>query len=125
MLVEDGGDRGDVSISGFAPARASARRAIDRKVALPAADARVVVSPAAVAGQVGNPDTDDRRSAQTIRATIPGVLREAAYRQEQAAALIFALLLDARADVRKAIESAGGTRTTPAWSRWRRRSRRK
>ena len=53
-----------------------------------------------MAAQVGNPDTDDRRSAQTIRTTIPDVLREAAYRQEQAVPLIFALVLDPRADVR-------------------------
>ena len=99
VLVEDAGDRTDISISGFAPAIASAHVAADRKMALPAADASVVVSPASVAEQVGNPDKDDRRSAQTIRATIPQPLREAAYRQEQCAALIFALLLDARPDV--------------------------
>jgi Zn-dependent protease with chaperone function len=100
VLVQDAGDRADVSISGFAPAIASAHVPADRKAALPAADASVVISPASVAQQVGNPDKDDRRSAQTIRMTIPDSLRQAAYRQEQAAALIFALLLDARADVR-------------------------
>ncbi len=110
VLVEDAGDRTDISISGFAPAIASAHVAADRKMALPAAGASVVVSPASVAEQVGNPDKDDRRSAQTIRATIPQPLREAAYRQEQCAALIFALLLDARADVREKQLKALGER---------------
>ncbi|MGH8173801.1 MAG: M48 family metallopeptidase [Rhodanobacteraceae bacterium] len=91
----------DVSIAGFAPAGAAEHASRGTAPApLPAADASVALSPNDVAQQVGNPGTDDRRSAQTIRATIPQALREAAHRQDQAVPLIFALLLDARADVR-------------------------
>jgi Zn-dependent protease with chaperone function len=100
VLVGDGDAGADVSIAGFAPATRSERAGSDRKIVLPAVDASVELSPSNVVRQVGNPDKDDRRSAQTIRATIPQALREAAYRQEQAPLLIFALLLDARADVR-------------------------
>ncbi|HEY6893625.1 MAG TPA: M48 family metallopeptidase [Rhodanobacteraceae bacterium] len=100
VLVGEGDGDADVSISGFAPASATARAPRAPRVALPDADARVAVTPAAVAAQVGNPDTDDRRSARTIRTTMPETLREAAYRQEQAVPLIFALVLDAREDVR-------------------------
>jgi len=101
LVGDDSINDPDVSISGFAPANAAAhgtRRAAPTP--LPAADSDVSISPQQVAEQVGNPGTDDRRSAQTIRATIPQSLREAAHRQEQAVPLIFALLLDARADVR-------------------------
>jgi len=101
VLVADAGERSDVSISGFAPATGVVASTPDRDIALPPAAASVALSPGVVVGQVGNPDKDDRRSAQTIRTTIPEVLREAAYRQEQAAPLILALLLDARADVRE------------------------
>ena len=103
VLVGDADTHADVSISGFAPASATPRAPRDPRdprVVLPDADLRVAVTPAAVAGQVGNPDTDDRRSARTIHATIPDALREAAYRQQEAAPLILALLLDAREDVR-------------------------
>ncbi len=100
VLVGDADTDADVSISGFAPASATPRAPRDPRVVLPDADLRVAVTPAAVAGQVGNPDTDDRRSARTIHATIPDALREAAYRQQEAAPLILALLLDAREDVR-------------------------
>jgi hypothetical protein len=101
VLVADAADDDpDLSIAGFAPAGARARTARERNVALPPADANVALAPAVVVAQVGQPDRDDRLAAQTIGTTIPDVLREAAYRQEQAAPLIFALLLDARADVR-------------------------
>ncbi|HEY6984664.1 MAG TPA: M48 family metallopeptidase [Rhodanobacteraceae bacterium] len=100
VLVGDDGERADISISGFAPATAVASPAPERGIALPAAAASVALSPHAVVRQVANPDKVDRGSARTIHRTIPSVLREAAYRQEQAAPLIFALLLDARADVR-------------------------
>jgi Zn-dependent protease with chaperone function len=106
VLVGDADDAADVSIAGFAPATARTSGAQYRHAALPAADANVAITPSAVVDQVGNPDTEDRRSAQSIRLTIPDALREAAYRQEQAAPLIFALLLDARADVRERQKSA-------------------
>ena len=101
VLVGDEGERSDLSISGFAPATVVPKPASDGGIALPAAAASIALSPGSVVDQVGNPGTDDRRSAQTIHATIPQALREAAYRQEQAAPLIFALLLDARAEVRE------------------------
>lgn len=101
VLVGEGDDDTDVSISGFAPASATPRAPRDPRVALPDAQARLPVTPAAVAAQVGHPDTDDRRSARTIHATIPDALREAAYQQAQAVPLIFALVLDARDDVRQ------------------------
>jgi Zn-dependent protease with chaperone function len=101
VLVGEGDADADVSISGFAPASAMSRAPREHRVALPDAEARLQVTPAAVVGQVGNPDTDDRRSARAIRTTIPDVLREAAYKQEQAVPLIFALVLDARDDVRQ------------------------
>jgi Zn-dependent protease with chaperone function len=100
VLVSDGSDGADVSIAGFAPASASAHAPRERAMPLPDAHADLALSPAGVARQVGNPDIDDRRSARTIQKTIPQSLREAAYRQESAAPLIFALLLDARAEVR-------------------------
>jgi Zn-dependent protease with chaperone function len=90
----------DVSIAGFAPASASPRAARERAMPLPDARADIALSPVGVVRQVGNPDTDDRRSARTIRTTIPDSLRQAAYRQESAGPLIFALLLDTRSDVR-------------------------
>src|SRR6478752_6487726 len=101
VLVGEGDADANVSISGFAPASAMSRAPRDHRIALPDAQARLPVTPAAVVGQVGNPDTDDRRSARAIRTTIPDMLREAAYKQEQAVPLIFALVLDTRYDVRK------------------------
>jgi len=100
LVGDDGFDAADVSIGGFAPATARLAEKRERATSLPPANATLGVSPNVVARQVGNPGTDDRRAAQTIRTTIPEALREAAYRQEQAAPLIFALLLDANADVR-------------------------
>ena len=100
VLVGESDTDAKLSISGFAPASATPGAPRDRRIALPDADARVAVTPAAVAAQVGNPGTDDRRSARTIHATIPDALREAAYRQEKAVPLVFALVLDAREDVR-------------------------
>jgi len=90
----------ELSIAGFAPASGTRNRTRERSLALPARDASIAVTPAAIVEQVGHPDPDDRRSAIAIRTTIPETLREAAYRQEQAAPLIFALVLDARDDVR-------------------------
>ncbi|HVT31947.1 MAG TPA: M48 family metallopeptidase [Rhodanobacteraceae bacterium] len=101
VLVADGSEGMDVSIAGFAPVAMSSREVRERTMPLPDAHADVALSPAGVVRQVGNPDRDDRRSARTIRKTIPDSLREAAYRQESAAPLVFALLLDARPDVRE------------------------
>ena len=102
VLVADENIDGDpeLSIAGFAPASGARRHARERTLVLPARDASVAITPGAVIEQVGHPDPEDRRSAFAIRTTIPEVLREAAYKQEQAAPLIFALVLDARDDVR-------------------------
>ncbi len=89
----------ELSIAGFAPASGARSRTRDPLLALPAHDASIAITPAAVVEQVGHPDPEDRRSAIAIRTTIPEALREAAYKQEQAAPLIFALVLDAREDV--------------------------
>ena len=80
----NGSEGADVSIAGFAPASASPRAARERAMPLPDARADVALSPVGVVRQVGNPDTDDRRSARTIRTTIPDSLRQAAYRKESA-----------------------------------------
>lgn len=101
VLVADGSDAADVSIAGFAPATRSASTGREDSATLPSAGAKVELSPSGVVGQVGNPGTDDRRSAHAIRKTIPHTLREAAYQQSHAVPLIFALVLDARADVRR------------------------
>src|SRR6185369_14286788 len=93
------------------PAIASSREARPpRERALPAENAEINLSPPKVAKQVGNPGTDDEQAARTIHATIPQTLRESAYKQEQAAPLIFALVLDARADVRASQLAAIETR---------------
>lgn len=93
----------NVSIAGFAPAAVAARLAIEPAHApgrLPPADAVVRVEPERVSRQVGNPGTDDHRAAGVIHHTIPDPLREAAYRQERAMAVVFALLLAPEAVVR-------------------------
>lgn len=92
-----------VSISGFAPAAVAARIASAPAPAagrLPPADAVVRVEPERVSRQVGNPGTDDHRAAGIIHTAIPDLLRQAAYRQERAMAVVFALLLAPDAVVR-------------------------
>jgi len=111
LVADPSATDADVSISGFAPAIASSREARPpRERALPAENAEINLSPPKVAKQVGNPGTDDEQAARTIHATIPQTLRESAYKQEQAAPLIFALVLDARADVRASQLAAIETR---------------
>lgn len=61
---------------------------------LPDADARLRVSALGVAGQVGNPGSDDRYVAHAIHARLPTAMREAARQREYAMPLVFALLLD-------------------------------
>lgn len=88
----DDPDRADVSISGFAPTQAPAG-ATSGRGRVPGAKARVRVSPAGVAKQVGNPANDDQRAAHDLHGAIPARLREAARRPEQALTLVLALLL--------------------------------
>jgi Zn-dependent protease with chaperone function len=97
-LGEHAADRADVSIAGFAPAGTTAPSA--DSAALPPRDAEMRLSPAGVVRQVGNPGNDDRAAAQRLHATIPARLRAAAWRPDEAMALIFALLLNDEADVR-------------------------
>jgi Zn-dependent protease with chaperone function len=93
-------ERADISIAGFAPVGAVAPTREAMASALPAAGAKVRLSPQAVAHQVGNLGNDDRAAARHIHATIPDRLREAAWQPEQAMALVFALLLNDETDVR-------------------------
>lgn len=52
------------------------------------------VTPAAVVSQVGHPGADDYRYAETLNATIPLVLRDAAQSDADAPAVLLALLMD-------------------------------
>ncbi|MEO7324991.1 MAG: M48 family metallopeptidase [Dokdonella sp.] len=100
LVCEEEFDRADVSISGFAPARASSRAASRSAATLPVANAQLRVTPKVVVEQVGNPGVDDRVAAQGIHAAIPQILREAAWQSGQAMALVFALLLNDESDTR-------------------------
>jgi Zn-dependent protease with chaperone function len=106
VLIVEGEPGADDSIAGFAPATRMPHASREPAMPLPAADASLSITPSVVAAQVGKPDTDDRRSARTIRTTIPTALREAAYRHEQAIPLILAMLLDARPEIRAKQASA-------------------
>ncbi|HEY6545114.1 MAG TPA: M48 family metallopeptidase, partial [Dokdonella sp.] len=97
----DAREEAGVSIAGFAPAVPIEGRREAPAPALPAADARLELSPAAVVEQVGNPGSDDRRAARALRDTIPASLREAAWQGGQALPLVLALVLDAQPAVRE------------------------
>ncbi|MEP7042394.1 MAG: M48 family metallopeptidase [Dokdonella sp.] len=96
-LGAEAGDRADASIAGFAPVGAMVEPAHERGMHLPAQNIELNLSPQAVVRQVGNPDSDDRSLAHTIRTGVPPLLREAARQAEQAMALIFALLINSDA----------------------------
>ncbi|GAA0718541.1 M48 family metallopeptidase [Dokdonella soli] len=100
LVGEDGADRADVSIAGFAPAFATPSGRASTGAALPAADTQLRVSPKAVVRQVGNPGNDDRAAARSLHAAIPEPLRQAAWQAGQAMPLVFALLLNVEADTR-------------------------
>ena len=93
-------DSADVSIAGFAPVARIRPVASVAGAALPAADARLSLSPPRVAAPVGNPGHDDRRAAQGLRGAIPPPLREAARAPAQAMSLVYALLLSQEPEVR-------------------------
>ena len=61
---------------------------------LPAARAEISLDPGHVADQIGTPAADDYRRAGVISEAIPDALREATQRQDQAMAVVLALLLD-------------------------------
>lgn len=118
QVLDEDADRGDVSISGFAPATASTRPSRERKARLPDARAELELAPGVVADQVGNPGGDDRGVARTLRRTVPSFLREAARRPERAVPLVLSLLLNDEPEVREqqlaliALHYDEGTRET-------------
>src|SRR3546814_11293175 len=61
--------------------------------ALPAASSQLNVTPAMVASQVAQPESDDYRRADAIVHSIPGDLRELARQREQVMPLLLAMLL--------------------------------
>ncbi len=83
----------DVSISGLAPSDAWLEDAQDSRGVLPLAGAELRLSAAGVAGQVGNPGSDDRVMARDLNATIPLPLREAASQSAQAMPLVLAMVI--------------------------------
>ncbi|MGA8277815.1 MAG: M48 family metallopeptidase [Rhodanobacteraceae bacterium] len=88
------------SIGGFAPAGAAVAAATVQQTHLPNAAAKVTLSPNHVVQQVGNPETDDRRAAAMLHASMPDALRASAYSQQDAMALMFALVLNVETDLR-------------------------
>src|SRR3546814_19257914 len=61
--------------------------------ALPASSSQFNVTPAMVASQVAQPESDDYRRADAIVHSIPGDLRELARQREQVMPLLLAMLL--------------------------------
>jgi Zn-dependent protease with chaperone function len=93
----------EVSISGFAPAGATARTNASASAnagALPQADAAIALTPNKVVTQVAHPGSDDYRAASAIHTTIADTLRACAYSTERAPQVVLALALDANEDVR-------------------------
>lgn len=84
LVGEDESDRADVSIAGFAPARATSRVPSTSAATLPAANAQLHLSPKVGVGKIGNPGADDRGAAQSSHAAIPQTLCEAAWQSGQA-----------------------------------------
>ncbi len=89
----DPGARADVSIAGFAPAGAAAEPMPAGAGAVPARDASLVLVPGTVAGQVGQPGSDDRMAARTLRRGVPESLRAAAAQSGDVIPLVLALAL--------------------------------
>ena len=90
------------SLAGFAPARSSSRAASTAHTGvLPSSTQEIRLSAYAVSEQVGHPDTGDYRAAAALSKTIPEELSAAAHGREQSMAVVFALLLNADAVVRK------------------------
>jgi Zn-dependent protease with chaperone function len=92
----------EVSISGFAPAGATARASAPASTGgvLPQADAAIALTPNKVVTQVAHPGSDDYRAASAIHTTIADALRACAYSTERAPQIVLALALDASADLR-------------------------
>ena len=97
----DDPDAPDASLSGFVPAGNAPRSSrVVKPSSLPKAGAAISVSAAGVARQVGNPASDDYRTADAIHAEIPPLLRAAAQDAQRAMVLVFALALDADTTLR-------------------------
>lgn len=90
-----------VSIAGFAPAGFTAGAAAAKSMTLPLADAQIALTPKKVVRQVARPGADDYRTASAIHTTISERLRAFAYAPERCAQVVFALALDATAEVRE------------------------
>ena len=107
--VQVGDEEGaQVSIAGFVPAVAFASRSVPSAAAttsaqsvLPLAGAEIALTPKSVIKQVAHPGTDDYQTATAIHATISEHLRAFAYMADRAAQVIFALTLDADAELRE------------------------
>ena len=98
-LDEEGAE---VSISGLAPVGAvAAARAPAAASVLPQADAEIALTPKKVIRQVAQPGADDYHIASAIHTTISERLRTFAYMQDRSAQIVFALTLDAQAEVRE------------------------
>ncbi len=95
-------DDPQASLAGFAPARSSSRSVSAAHAGvLPSSSLEMRLSPNAVSEQVGNPDTGDYRAAANLSMSIPEALSVAAHGREQSMEVVFALLLNADAAVRK------------------------
>ena len=91
-----------VSIAGFAPATfvSAASAQATAQAALPQAGARIALTPKKVVTQVAHPGTDDYQTAAAIHTAISERVRGFAYAAERCAQVVFALALDASAEVR-------------------------
>jgi Zn-dependent protease with chaperone function len=98
-------DGAQISIAGLAPALALPPRAgaaqSPATSTLPLAGAQIALTPKRVVQQVAHPGTDDYRMAAAIHTTISERLRAFAYMAERATQVIYALTLDADAQVRE------------------------
>jgi Zn-dependent protease with chaperone function len=96
-----------ISIAGLAPAIAMPQRAMAPTAlatgsgTLPSANAQIALTPKRVVQQIAHPGTDDYRMAAAIHTTISERLRAFVYMAERATQVIYALTLDADAQVRE------------------------
>lgn len=96
-------DGAQISIAGFAPAVAVAGARAERTTGggvLPNANAQITLTPKKVVKQVAQPGQDDYQTASAIHTTIPENLRAFAYAADRAHEVVYALTLDADADIR-------------------------
>lgn len=94
-------EAGNVSLSGFAPARSAVvAQGQGRREGLPPDGKELHLSANRVVEQVGHPDTGDYRAAAELSMLIPEALGDAAHSRDQAMMVIYALLLNVEADVR-------------------------